>query len=290
MNSEKQPEEQTLEIILCLIHCLNQQHMKKYSLILVILLYSISSLAQTDFCRIKNTSFKTGERLMFKVYYNMSPLWIHAGNAQFTVASEMLDNKKVFHISGVGKTVKSYDWFFKVNDKYETILDQETLLPQRFIRNVNEGGFKIHNYVNFNQAIGKAVSTNGVFEVPKCIQDVLSAIYYARNIDYNKHKAGDKIPFSMFLDDKVYDLYIRYVGKEIIETKYGKFKAIKIMPLLIEGTIFKGGEKMAVWVSDDANHIPLRVDSPILVGSIKVDMMDYENLLNPFTALISKKK
>lgn len=264
--------------------------MKKYNLILIALLYSLSSVAQTDFCRIKNTSFKTGERLMFKVYYNMSPLWIHAGNAQFIVASEMLDNKKVFHISGVGKTVKSYDWFFKVNDKYETILDQETLLPQRFIRNVNEGGFKIHNYVNFNQAIGKAVSTNGVFEVPKCIQDVLSAIYYARNIDYNKHKAGDKIPFSMFLDDKVYDLYIRYVGKEIIETKYGKFKAIKIMPLLIEGTIFKGGEKMAVWVSDDANHIPLRVDSPILVGSIKVDMMDYENLLNPFTALISKKK
>lgn len=264
--------------------------MKKYFFVLSALLFSFSSWAQTDFCRIKNTSFKTGERLMFKVYYNMSPLWIHAGNAQFTVASEMLDNKKVFHISGIGKTVKSYDWFFKVNDKYETILDQETLLPQRFIRNVNEGGFKIHNYVNFNHAIGKAVSTNGVFEVPKCIQDVLSAIYYARNIDYNKHKAGDKIPFAMFLDDKVYDLYIRYVGKEIIETKYGKFRAIKIMPLLIEGTIFKGGEKMAVWVSDDDNHIPLRIDSPILVGSIKVDMMDYENLLNPFTALISKKK
>ena len=69
----------------------------------------------------------------------------------------------------------------------------------------------------------------------------------------------------------------------------GTFKAIKIVPLLIEGTIFKGGEKMTVWVSDDANHLPLRVDSPILVGSIKVDLMEYDNLRNPFTSMISER-
>jgi hypothetical protein len=263
--------------------------MKSSLFFLFSLLLSFSSKAQADFCHIKNTSFKDGERLLFKVYYNMSPLWIHAGNAVFSVESEMLDKKKVFHISGVGKTQSSYEWFYKVNDKYETFLDEETLYPQRFIRNVNEGGFKIYNYVNFNHKAGKAVSTNGVFDVPKCTQDVLSAIYFARNIDYNKYKPGDKIPFKMFLDDQVYDLYIRYVGKEVIETKYGKFNSIKITPLLIQGTIFKGGEKMAVWVSDDANHIPLRVSSPILIGSIKVDMMEYGNLRNPLTSLIKKK-
>lgn len=265
--------------------------MKSFKIITILFLFcQANAQAQTDFCNIKNTSFKNGERILFKVYYNMSPIWIHAGDAQFTVNSELLENKKVFHITGIGKTAKSYDWFFKVNDKYESILDEETLLPHRFIRNVNEGGFKIYNYVNFNHRIGKAVSTNGTFDVPRCVQDVLSTIYFARNIDYNKYKPGAKIPFSMFLDDKVYDLYIRYVGKQEIETKYGKFRVIKIMPLLIDGTIFKGGEKMTVWVSDDANHIPVRIESPILVGSIKVDMMGYENLSNPFTSLISKKK
>lgn len=265
--------------------------MKKHLALISVFVFLMNyhSSAQIDFCNIKNTSFKEGEKLVFKVYYNMNPFWIHAGNATFNVSSEMLDNKKVYHILGEGKTQKSYEWFYKVNDKYESYLDQDMLSPQRFVRNVNEGGFKIYNYVNFNQSLGKAISTNGVYNVPKCVQDVLSAIYFARNIDYNKLKPGDKIPFSMFLDDKVYDLYIRYVGKEQIETKYGKFNAIKITPLLIKGTIFKGGEKMAVWVSDDANHIPLRVDSPILIGSIKVDMMDYSNLLNPLSSLISKK-
>jgi hypothetical protein len=82
-------------------------------------------------------------------------------------------------------------------------------------------------------------------------------------------------------------MYLRYLGKETIKTKYGKFKAIKFKPLLIKGTIFEGGEKMTVWVSDDKNHIPLRIESPISVGSVKIDMISYRNLRYPLTSLIS---
>jgi hypothetical protein len=96
----------------------------------------------------------------------------------------------------------------------------------------------------------------------------------------------DKIPFDMFLDNQVYPLYIRYLGKEVIKTKYGKFRAIKFRPLLVKGTIFTGGEKLTVWVSDDANHIPLRIESPIVVGSEKVDMMQYRNLRHPLSSMI----
>jgi hypothetical protein len=74
-----------------------------------------------------------------------------------------------------------------------------------------------------------------------------------------------------------------------IKTKYGKFRAIKIKPLLIKGTIFEGGEKMTVWISDDANHIPVRVESPISVGSVKVDMMDFKNRRSPMSSLISPR-
>ena len=81
---------------------------------------------------------------------------------------------------------------------------------------------------------------------------------------------------------------MKYLGKEDIKTRYGKFHAIKFKPLLVKGTMFEGGEKMTVWVTDDANHIPIRIESPIVVGSIKVDMMKFSNLRNPMTALISK--
>jgi len=257
-------------------------------ILLVFLVGHGSAAGQNDFCGIENISFRDGEKLTFKVFYNMGRIWVGAGEARFSVRKEEYKGRSVYHITGDGQTLKSYEWFYKVRDRYETFIDVETMLPVKFIRNVNEGGFKIYNNVSFNQEIGQAVSTKGVYSVPKCIQDVLSAIYYARNIDYDKYKAGDTIPFNMFLDDKVYSLYIRYVGKERIKTKYGTFNTIKIAPLLIEGTIFKGGEKMMVWVTDDRNHLPVRVDSPIVVGSVKVDLMGFEKLKNPLTSLVSK--
>jgi len=159
--------------------------------------------------------------------------------------------------------------------------------PIKFIRNVEEGKIKIYNNVTFNQVSNTAVSTKGVFKISDCMQDVVSAMYYARNINWNKYKPGDKIPFDMFLDDEVFHLYIRYMGKEKIKTQYGRFNAIKFKPLLVKGTMFEGGEKMTAWVSDDPNHIILRVESPISVGSVKIDMMGYSGLRYPLTSLVS---
>jgi hypothetical protein len=264
------------------------KRLKKTGYILLLLLLPFYSFAQNDFCSARNTSFKEGERMTFKVYYNMGFIWINAGNASFTTNLEDMNGRKVYHVVGDGKTAKSYEWFYKVKDKYETFIDKETMSPARFIRNVHEGSTKIHQDISFDHVKGQAISNNKMFPIPKCTQDVLSAIYFARNIDYSKYNPGDKIPFNMFLDDKLYSLYIKFVGKEQITTKMGTYNAIKIVPLLIQGTIFDGGEKMTVWVSDDQNHVPLRVDSPILVGSIKVDLMEYQNLRNPFTSMICR--
>jgi len=220
-----------------------------------------ASVAQNDFCSARNTSFKDGEKLTFRVFYNMGFVWINAGNVNFRTDVEDLKGRKVYHITGEGKTAKSYEWVYKVKDKYETYIDKETMLPLKFVRHVNEGGFKIDQEVTMNHAKGEAISDKKVYSIPKCTQDVLSAIYYARNIDYSKYKPGDKIPFTMFLDNKVYSLYIKYVGKEEIKTKMGTYTE---------------------------NHLPLRIDSPILVGSVKVDLVGYDNLRNPFGGMVSK--
>jgi hypothetical protein len=260
--------------------------MKRPLLLTLVLACSFALNAGDEFCGIRNSAFNAGEYSVFKVYYTLG-VYIAAGEASFNVNLERLNNRPVYHITGEGKTYSFYDSFFRVRDKYETFTDTASLQPLKFIRNVDEGGYKKYENVTFNQQTNTAITNNGVFKVPACVQDVLSSIFYARNIDFNKYKPEDKIPFTMFLDNEVYNLYIRYMGKETIKTKYGKFKAIKFKPLLVKGTIFEGGEKMLVWVSDDANHLPLRVESPISVGSIKVDMMNYRNLRYPLTSLVS---
>jgi hypothetical protein len=212
---------------------------------------------------------------------------VDAGTATFSVNLEKYNSRPVYHVVGVGNSNSRYDWIFKVRDRYESYVDTATLKPYKFIRNVDEGGYKKYENITSNHEAGTAVSTKGVFKVPDCIQDVISAIFYFRNIDFDNYKPGDKIPFRMFLDDEVHELYVRYLGKEIVKTRYGRFRSIKFKPLLIGGTIFEGGERMTVWVSDDKNRLPLRVESPISVGSVKVDMMGYLNLRYKLSSLIN---
>ena len=239
-----------------------------------------------EFCRISNTAFIPGEQITFHVFYSVAGAYFHAGNATFTTSLEMYNNKPVYHVVGEGKTKSTYDKFYKVRDRYETYIDTATMQPLRFIRNVNEGGYKKYETVTFSKPTQTAITNDGVFNVPECVQDVLSSMYYARNIDFDKYKANDKIPFKMFLDNEVFDMYIRYLGKDTVKTQYGRFRAIKFKPYLIKGTIFEGGEKMQVWVSDDPNRVVLRVESPIVVGKVKIDMMAYRNLRYPLTSLM----
>ncbi len=268
--------------------------MKRLKLICVplIALMAFSTKAKTpleDVCAIKNLAFNAGEKVSYTVFYSTAGLYINAGTATFTNTLETLNNKPVYHIVGEGSTNSSYDWIYKVRDKYETYIDTGTMQTLKFVRNINEGGFKKYQNVTFNKTANTAITNEGVFKIPGCVQDVVSAVFYARNIDFSRLNPEDKIAFSMFLDNEVHEMYIRYLGKETIKTKYGKFNAIKFKPLLIKGSIFEGGEKMTVWVTDDANHIPVRIESPIVVGKVKIDMMAYENIRHPLTSLIRRR-
>src|SRR5882724_1289784 len=158
--------------------------MKVFTSIGILLLLAISFpiRAGDEFCGVKNTAFQVNESLTFRVYYTLAGVYIAAGEAVFTSTLEQINGKTVYHITGEGKTFSFYDNFFKVRDKYETFVDTATMQPLKFIRNISEGGYKKYENVSFNKTSNAAVTTNGVFKVPPCVQDVLSSIYYARNI------------------------------------------------------------------------------------------------------------
>ena len=239
-------------------------------------------------CRIANQAFANGETATYKIYYTLAGLFLEAGSVNFRCKNEMLGNKPVYHIVAVGQTIPFYDHLYKVRDHYETFIDTSSLLSYQFSRSVSEGGTKKYENIRFNRAVQTVITDSGVYKVPACIQDVLGALYYIRNLSVEKLKPGDKINFEMFLDNQVFKSYVRYLGKEITSTKYGKFHTIKVKPFLIKGTMFDSGEKMTVWVSDDANHIPVRMQSSIKIGSVKADLMDFSHLRWPLSSLISR--
>ncbi|MFZ9718598.1 MAG: DUF3108 domain-containing protein [Chitinophagaceae bacterium] len=250
---------------------------------------SVNVDQEERFCGKRNTAWQSGEQINFQVYYTFAGIYVYGGDATFSVRLERMNTRPVYRLLGTGKTNSYFDGFFKVRDRYESYIDTGNLQPLRFMRSVQEGGYQFSESVQFNSVARTATSAKGTISVPDCIQDVLSAIYYARNIDFNRYRPGDKIPFNMYIDHQVHPLYIRYLGKEEVKTRYGRFQAIKFRPLLIEGTIFAGGERMTVWVSNDANRLPVRIESPITVGSINVDMMGYSNLRYALSGLIKAR-
>ncbi|HEV9035099.1 MAG TPA: DUF3108 domain-containing protein, partial [Puia sp.] len=138
----------------------------------------------SEFCGgIRNTAFKAGESLTYKVFYTVAGFHVAAaGEATFNTSFERFQGKDCYHVVAEGKSYPFYDKFFRVRDKYESYIDTSTLQPYKFIRNVDEGGYKTYENVSFIKAAGTAVTNSGVYQVPDCIQDVLSASFYARNI------------------------------------------------------------------------------------------------------------
>lgn len=240
-----------------------------------------------EICSQSNTSFNVGEKISYTIYYNVIGLYVNAGNAQFTVTPTKWEGGSAYAFTALGNSNQRYDWIFKVRDKYESIVDAKTLLPYYFSRSINEGGFHQNQNLTFNQKSNEVLNDRGgTFKSADCTFDVISAIYAARNLDFSNLQVNDKVYLNFFLDNELFPSYFKYLGKETIRTKFGKFKAIKIAPLLVKGTMFKGGEQMSIWVTDDENHIPIRIETPIIVGTIKVDMKSYEGLRYPLTSLI----
>lgn len=260
----------------------------RYLILSSLLLLSVPMQGdRSTVCQGSVRAFNTAEVLTYTVYYTWQGAYFGAGEANFSTKLSTLNQIPVWHVIGEGHTYPSYDWFFKVRDVYESDIDTATGLPLKFVRRVQEGSNRIFNQVLFNHETHRAVSQDGVYTIPDCTQDVLSAIYHARNIDFDRYKPGDKIPLTLFLENQVYPVYIRYLGREKIKTRTGTFNTIKFKPLLIEGTIFKGGEKMEVWVSDDDNRIPVMINTPILVGSIRVLLKSYRNLKHPGSGILT---
>ncbi len=227
-----------------------------------------------------NEAFKPGEILTYRLHYGA----MDAAIAVMEVEPEIkqMGNHECYHIVGKGNSKGTFDWFFKVRDRYETYLDKDALVPWYFVRRCYEGGYNISQDYIFNHYINKVdVGKGETYSFPQGTQDIISAFYSARNLNFEKAKEGDVYSLNCFLDKENWPLRIKYIGRETIETDIGKVRCLKFRPIVQKGRVFKKDEDLNVWISDDKNHIPIRAQAKVLIGSIKMDITDYKNTANP---------
>ena len=217
-------------------------------------------------------------------------MWIAAGEVTFTVR----DAGDRYHLTAVGKTYPSYEWFFKVHDRYESYVDKETLLPALTLRDIEEGKYTLHERVEYEQPGGygvgyrghtveEAMAQPGEFAIDDCLHDVLSAIYFMRNLDLDRAEVGQEFPVTVFMDRKEYPLGMRYLGREAGKRikGLGRFDVHELAPQVVAGDVFSDDSEMRLWASTAAGHVPLQIESPLSVGSVKAVLLEYDNLRYP---------
>lgn len=264
-------------------------------IVLGVISTTVASFSISD-CPRENFVFQNGEIMKYKLYYNWKSVWIGAGEATFSVEPSLIDGKSYHHVVAEGKTFRTFNWFYKVHDRYESYLDTKTLYPKKFIRDVYEGGYEFNHVYNFDYDQAKIFADlknhkrpfrQDTFNISGCTHDILSAVYSTRCIDFGSMAIGDTVPVRIFLDNKYYGLHLRYLGKEIIQTKLGNFRCIKVSPLLIKGRIFDDETDMVIYITDDDNRIPILAESPIVVGSVKALLVGFEGIRNPLTSKVN---
>jgi len=230
-------------------------------------------------CNYINNTFQANELVTYEVYYNWGFIWLNAGSVSFKTEALKYKSEDALRLSSVGSTYQNYDWLYKVRDKFESIIYPTSIKPLYFLKETKEGGYDVNNEYTFIypgvEIISKTKNNKSPLKIDtlksnKCVFDVLSIIYACRTIHFSHKKINDTIPLNTIIDAEIYELYIRYLGKEkIINHDKRMFNCNVFSVKMVEGTIFKGDKEMKVWVSDDKNQIPVYVEAHILVGTIK---------------------
>jgi hypothetical protein len=251
-----------------------------------ILLCCLPAFSQS-YRTVGNLAFVRGEKLTFKVAFNSALTGsITGGKATLEVKDEnkIINSRSTYHIVGEGKTTGFIELFYKIHDHFESYFDQDAMISWQFTRRTRENDYKKDDLVVFRQNDKLAVSLTKIMKVPENVQDILSAFYFARTLDVTNLKPGEIIQIPFFLDDSVYHSKVIFKGREKVKTKLGKFNCIAFRPMVATGYAFDDPYPITIWITDDANRLPILIESEQAVGRGRVELISYSGLANPITA------
>lgn len=232
---------------------------------------------------IPQTAFGVGERLVFDVNYG----FITAGEAVMAVAGyDSIAGRRCYRIEFSVNSLSSFSWIYRVEDLYLTFIDAEAIVPWRFEQHIREGNYRRDFVAEFNQYRHIAETSEGEYQIPPYVHDIMSAFYYARTMDYSQSKPGDEFTLYNFYKDKSYELGVKFLGRQELEVEAGTFRTIVVEPLVKEGGLFKSEGRIVIWLTDDELKVPVRVNTKVIIGSIDTELREYTGLRGTLKARI----
>lgn len=244
--------------------------MKNKKIFLLLILF-ISNLSLSN----NKLPFWVGENLIFDLKYGI----IKAAEAKMQITNfDKVYDADVFHSKFSVDTTPTFSFFYKVEDRYETYFDVKDYFSWKFSQKIKEGSYRREFYATFDYNNNIAQTNFGDFPISTKVNDVISAFYFTRTIDYKDFKPGQKIYLSNFYKDKTHPLEVKFLGRQKINVPAGTFNCIVIEPFMKEGALFKSEGRVLVYLSDDELKIPILIKTKVLIGSIDAELKSYSGL------------
>lgn len=282
----------------------NQKQKTEYSILLLcVLIFTIIALtstiispicfAQTNLRYVKNEAFGFGEKLEYKVGMLSGALKGLGGSGGISIGKNpvkmTLSNGEIRDCYDITFWVDSegiVDMTYSVHDKYRTIVDVAGIFPYEFHQRIREGNYKHDFTAKFDQINNIAFVKDRQYKVEEYVQDIVSALFYARTMDLSSLKNGEIITLRNFYKDTTFELPIRIVRRETIKVSAGKFRTILVQPVISAGSPFKFKNMINVWLTDDVRKIPIKVSTSIMIGDVGAELFRYSGVRGKIDAKV----
>ncbi len=258
----------------------------KIKLVLIALLFTNFGYAQ-KLSVLSQSAFNVGETLKFKFRYG----FFNGAEATLQVLKSDIkfNNRETLRLLVQGRTSGSFDIFYKVRNRYESVIDKESFIPYFYYEDINESDYHRNDKAKFYPNEKKVVSKKGTFKSnADQIFDLVSAFYFTRNVDLSKLNIGQLITINYFLEDSISQLPIQYISREKVKTTNGWLVCKKFSPAIQPGRIFRSGSRLYLWITDDENHIPVKAHAELVVGSVTMELTESTGLKIPLV-YVSKR-
>lgn len=264
----------------------------KTFLIALALGFSTQNWAQ---CTADNTSFKAGEKLNYEMYFNWKFVWVKAGTATMLIKDSKWGGSSAYKVQLLTRTSKKLDKFFCMRDTLESIITT-SMAPLYYRKAANEGGKYYVDQVRYSYPQGsvhldqeylsrKGETKTATYDAQDCIYDMLSMMIRARSFDATGYKVGQKLTFAMADGRKVEQSTLVYRGKKKCKIDSTGITYQCLVFSFVEYEKTKEKEIITFYVTDDANHIPVRLDMFLRFGVAKAYLTEAIGLRNTSSAV-----
>ncbi len=231
-----------------------------------------------------SVAYKPGEEIRYRVHYG----FLNAGEALMRITNQhyRVNNRICFRAEVIGNSTGAFDRIVRIRDVWGSYFDTTHFQPQKSFRSIQENRYrkKEEIYFDYSRNIARVQAENSQPEeipVQANVQDMVSGYYFLRLQKYDNLRKNDTMRLTGIFENKTYNFKIIYLGKEKVKTKFGKTNSFVISPVMPENKLFSGRNPIKMWISDDQNRIPLKIEAELLLGSLDLDISDFQNLKYP---------